>query len=360
MFLHDSGVDAAPAETPLEPGDARYEALLTEDPTRRYSIVPIKYADLWEFYEKHASSFWTTKEVDLSSDQVQVRDHKNFSDGERKLLKTILAFFAGSDVIVAANMRIFMDEVKIPEAQFFYGFQVMMENIHSEMYGRMIEMVCENPEEQHELNTAVYNFSSVQGKAMWAESWMDRSKPFAQRLIAFAIVEGVFFSASFCAIFWFKQRGKLMDGLGKSNEFIARDEGIHTEFAVHLYREYISPRNKLSLSEMHQMFLSAYELENAFIDDAIPENLLGLNKDTMKQYVRFVVDYWLQQLGVPVIEWSHHLPGGSPCAATNPFSWMEMLSLQGKTNFFEQRVSEYQMPDLSRPEGLDFDGDADF
>lgn len=323
-------------------------ALLVDDPKRRYSILPIQHHDLHCMYEEHMNCFWTPNEIDLSGDAEDLKTGK-VTANERHFLKRVLSFFAGSDVIVAENMQRFMMEVKLPEARLFYGFQVMMENIHSEIYGRMVEMVCPSLQEQDEVNQAVYNTPSVRGKAQWAEKYMDPDLPFAQRVVAFAIVEGVFFSAAFCSIFWFKQRGKLLGGFCKSNEFIARDEGLHTRFAVHLYKHHIPTEHQLDHRQLKEMFEAAFALECDFIKDAIPVQLLGMNEETMATYVQFVIDYWLQQLGAPKLY-----------GVANPFDWMEISSLEGKTNFFEQRVSEYSMANMQRPTVLDFGGDDSF
>jgi ribonucleoside-diphosphate reductase beta chain len=328
-------------------------ALLTEDQGRKYCLLPVEHTDLWEYYQEHQNSFWVAREIDLSLDKAELQQRKPdgsyvISECERHLLKKILCFFAAADFIVADNMTNFMQLVKTPEAVMFYGFQVAMENVHSETYARLIETFSVDREEQMEITGAVFTDPAVKAKMDWVAQWMDEKIPFVKRLIAFAIVEGVFFSGSFCAIFWFKSKGKLLNGLCKSNEFIARDEGLHTRFATHLYNKHIPESCKLEEGEIHNMFKEAMEIEQAFMNKAIQVSLLGMNSDTMTQYIQYVTDYWLKQLNVATIY-----------NVANPFDFMELLSLEGKTNFFEQRVSEYAKADLQRPAQLDF-GELDF
>lgn len=327
--------------------------LLVEDETRKYSLLPIVHDELWGFYQEHMNCFWTPREIDLSDDHAELK-RKNpdgssyISDDEKHFLKQVLCFFAASDFIVAENMTNFMQLVQIQEAKMFYAFQIAMENVHSETYGRLIEMFCSSRQEQQTLNQSVVTNAAVRAKAQWAQKWMDESQPFVTRLIAFAIIEGVFFSGSFCSIFWFKKQGKLLNGLCKSNEYISRDESIHTRFALHVYKEHIPAEHKLSTKEITDMFLEAYELECAFIIDAIPVRLLGMNQHDMTHYIEFIVDYWLLHISLPPL-----------FMTPNPFNFMEMLSMEGKTNFFEQRVTEYSPANLHIPTKLDF-GDEEF
>ncbi|MDB5024751.1 MAG: ribonucleoside-diphosphate reductase [Mucilaginibacter sp.] len=299
------------------------EVLLRENKDR-FVILPINYPLIWEMYKKHEASFWTAEEIDLSDDQ---KHWENLNDGERHFISHILAFFAASDGIVNENLAVnFMSEVQLPEARCFYGFQIMMENIHSETYALLIDTYIKDPAEKDRLFHAMDTVPAVQKKAEWALKWID-SGTFAQRLVAFAAVEGIFFSGSFCSIFWLKKRG-LMPGLTFSNELISRDEGMHCEFACLLYGML---SQKLSKQEATKIITDAVEIEKEFVTDALPVKLIGMNAKLMSQYIEFVADRWLVELGYDRVY-----------NATNPFDFMEMISLQGKTNFFEKRVGDYQ------------------
>merc|ERR1711981_1469857 len=274
---------------------------------------------------KHEASFWTAEEIDLSSDS---KDWENLSDSERHFVKHVLAFFAASDGIVCENLASqFSCEIQIPEARAFYGFQMAMENIHSETYSLLIEQYIKDPVEKDRIFDAIHTMPAVREKAEWAVQWMQRENSFAERVLAFAAVEGILFSGSFCAIYWLKKRG-LMPGLTFSNELISRDEGLHAEFACLLYGML---QNKLPDDVVHDMIRGAVAAERKFICDALPCDLIGMNSATMTQYIEFVADRLLTALGHPKLY-----------NATNPFDWMELISLQGKTNFFEKRVGEYQ------------------
>ncbi|MCU0443570.1 MAG: ribonucleoside-diphosphate reductase small subunit [Microscillaceae bacterium] len=300
------------------------EPLLQENKSR-FVLFPIQHNDIWKMYKQAEASFWTAEEIDLAQD---LKDWNNLNDGERHFVSHVLAFFAASDGIVNENLVVnFMKEVQLPEARCFYGFQVMMENIHSETYSLLIDTYIKNTEERNYLFNAVETVPCVKKKADWALNWIE-SPNFSERLIAFAAVEGIFFSGSFCSIFWLKKRG-LMPGLSFSNELISRDEGLHCDFACLLYNKYI--QNKLPKEKVLQIITEAVAIEKEFITDALPVDLIGMNSRLMTQYIEFVADRLLRELGV-----------GNYYNATNPFDFMEMISLQGKGNFFEKRVSEYQ------------------
>jgi ribonucleoside-diphosphate reductase beta chain len=299
------------------------EPLLAENPNR-FVHFPIQNPQVWEFYKKAEASFWTAEEIDLSQDQ---KDWNNLNDNERHFIKHVLAFFAASDGIVNENLAInFMQEVQMPEARCFYGFQIMMENIHSETYSLLIDTYIKDPKEKDYLFNALETVPAVQRKGQWALTWIN-SENFAERLIAFAAVEGIFFSGSFCSIFWLKKRG-LMPGLTFSNELISRDEGLHCDFACLLY-SYLE--NKLPESRVQDIIRDAVTIEQEFVTEALPVSLIGMNARTMSQYIEFVADRLLVSLGC-----------GKVYNSTNPFDFMEMISVQGKTNFFEKRVAEYQ------------------
>jgi ribonucleoside-diphosphate reductase beta chain len=318
------------------------EVLLRENKDR-FVILPINYPRIWEMYKKHEASFWTAEEIDLSDDQ---KHWENLNDGERHFISHILAFFAASDGIVNENLALnFMSEVQVPEARCFYGFQIMMENIHSETYALLIDTYVKDPAEKDRLFHAIDTVPAVQKKAEWALKWINNGT-FAQRLVAFAAVEGIFFSGSFCSIFWLKKRG-LMPGLTFSNELISRDEGMHCEFACLLYSML---SEKLSKQEATKIITDAVEIEKEFVTDALPVNLIGMNAKLMSQYIEFVADRWLVELGYDRVY-----------NATNPFDFMEMISLQGKTNFFEKRVGDYQKNGvLNSAESKAFTLDDDF
>ncbi len=299
------------------------EPLLAENPNR-FVLFPIQNDEVWQFYKKSQASFWTAEEIDLSQDQ---KDWNNLNDNERHFIKHVLAFFAASDGIVNENLAVnFMQEVQMPEARCFYGFQIMMENIHSETYSLLIDTYIKDPKEKDYLFNALETVPAVQKKGEWALKWIN-SENFAERLIAFAAVEGIFFSGSFCSIFWLKKRG-LMPGLTFSNELISRDEGLHCDFACLLY-SYLE--NKLDPARVQAIIADAVRIEQEFVTDALPVSLIGMNAKTMAQYIEFVADRLLVSLGCDKIY-----------NAANPFDFMEMISVQGKTNFFEKRVAEYQ------------------
>jgi ribonucleoside-diphosphate reductase beta chain len=299
------------------------EVLLKENKDR-FVILPINYPAIWEMYKKHEASFWTAEEIDLSGD---LQHWAKLDDGERHFISHVLAFFAASDGIVNENLAVnFMSEVQLPEARCFYGFQIMMENIHSETYALLIDTYVKDPVEKNRLFHAIDTVPAVKRKAEWALRWIENGN-FAERLVAFAAVEGIFFSGSFCSIFWLKKRG-LMPGLTFSNELISRDEGMHCEFACLLYGML---NNKLSEEAVHGIIKDAVEIEKEFITEALPVALIGMNAKLMQQYIEFVADRWLRELGYAKIY-----------NATNPFDFMEMISLEGKTNFFEKRVGDYQ------------------
>ena len=300
------------------------EPLLQENPNR-FVLFPIEHHDIWEFYKKAEASFWTAEEIDLSQD---LKDWASLNDGERHFISHVLAFFAASDGIVNENLgENFVAEVQYTEAKFFYGFQIAIENIHSEVYSLLIDTYIKDSKEKDKLFNAIETLDCVQKKAKWALRWIDQAN-FAERLIAFAAVEGIFFSGSFCSIFWLKKRG-LMPGLSFSNELISRDEGLHCDFACLLYNNHLV--NKLPVERVTQIITDAVEIEKEFVTDALPVRLIGMNADLMNQYIEFVADRLLVELGCPKVY-----------NATNPFDFMEMISLQGKTNFFEKRVGEYQ------------------
>mmetsp|Transcript_72552 Transcript_72552/g.156911 ORF Transcript_72552/g.156911 Transcript_72552/m.156911 type:complete len:351 (+) Transcript_72552:78-1130(+) len=302
----------------------KQDPLLKENP-RRWVLFPIQYPAVFEMYKKHEASFWTAEEIDLAQD---LKDWDNLNKEEQHFIKHILAFFAASDGIVLENLAgNFSTEIQIPEARAFYGFQMAMENIHSETYSLLIEQYIKDPEEKESVFDAINTMPAVREKAEWAVQWMNGSSSFAERILAFACVEGILFSGSFCAIYWLKKRG-LMPGLTFSNELISRDEGLHAEFACLLYSML---ENKLPEDVVHGMVRGAVDAERTFICDALPCDLIGMNREMMTRYIEFVADRLLTALGHTKIY-----------NASNPFDWMELISLQGKTNFFEKRVGEYQ------------------
>jgi ribonucleoside-diphosphate reductase beta chain len=322
----------------------KYEPMLAENPDR-FVLFPIKYGTIWEWYKKSVASFWTAEEVDLTQD-INDWEHK-LTDNERKFIKHVLAFFAASDGIVNENLVInFMREVQIPEARCFYGFQVAIENIHAEMYSLLIDTYIKDPKEKDFLFNALQNLECVSKKGQWALRWIDNAPSFAHRLIAFAAVEGIFFSGSFCSIYWLKKRG-LMPGLTFSNELISRDEGMHCDFACLLYSML---ENKLDPAEVHAIITEAVEYEKEFVTDALPVSLIGMNAEMMGQYIEFVADRLLMSLGCE-----------KAYGTANPFSWMDMISIQGKTNFFEKRVGDYAKAGLmTKREDQMFSMEADF
>ena len=320
------------------------EPILAEN-KNRFVIFPIKHHDIWEFYKMMEASFWTAEEIDLSQD---LNDWNNkLSEDEKYFVKHILAFFAASDGIVNENLaENFVNEVQYAEAKFFYGFQIMMENIHSETYSLLIDTYVKDEAEKTELFTAIDVFPAIKKKADWALKWIE-SDSFAERLIAFAAVEGIFFSGSFCSIFWLKKRG-LMPGLTFSNELISRDEGVHCDFAVHLHNHHLI--NKVPKERIREIIVNALDIEREFITESIPVSLIGMNATLMTQYLEFVTDRLLVELGC---EREYN--------TANPFDFMDMISLQGKTNFFEKKVAEYQKAGVKVTEGdsqkISFDAD---
>ena len=301
------------------------EPILQEN-KNRFVIFPIEHHDIWEWYKKCEASFWTAEEIDLSED---LNDWKEkLTDDERYFIKHILAFFAASDGIVNENLaENFVNEVQYSEAKFFYGFQIMMENIHSETYSLLIDTYVKDPKEKDNLFNAIETFPAIKKKADWALKWID-SDSFAERLIAFAAVEGIFFSGAFCSIFWLKKRG-LMPGLSFSNELISRDEGVHCDFAVHLHNNHLV--NQVPKKRIREILVDALNIEREFITESLPASLIGMNSKLMVQYLEFVTDRLLDSLNCE-----------KEFNTTNPFDFMDMISLCCKTNFFEKRVSEYQ------------------
>ncbi len=319
------------------------EPILQENPNR-FVIFPIEHQDIWEMYKNQEACIWTAEEIDLSAD---IDDWRNkLTDNERHFIKNVLAFFAASDGIVNENLaENFVKEVQYSEAKFFYGFQIMMENIHSETYSLLIDTYITDPAEKHMLFNAIETIPAVKKKAEWALKWVE-SEFFQERLIAFAAVEGIFFSGSFCSIFWLKKRG-LMPGLSFSNELISRDEGMHCDFAVLLHNNHLA--NKVSEERIKEIILSALEIEKEFITESLPVKLIGMNQDLMKQYLEFVTDRLLVDLGCSKV-----------FNVDNPFDFMANISLQGKTNFFEKRVAEYQKAGVLNSSDNAFDLDVDF
>jgi len=309
----------------LTMSDAFIEPILKENPDR-FVLFPIVHQDIWHFYKKSEANFWTAEEIDLEADLVDWNGKLN--DDERHFIKHVLAFFAASDGIVNENLaENFVREVQYTEAKFFYGFQIMMENIHSETYSLLIDTYIKDTRDKNYLFKAIENLDCVRKKADWALRWIKNGN-FAERLVAFAAVEGIFFSGSFCSIFWLKKRG-LMPGLTFSNELISRDEGLHCDFACLLYTRHIV--DKLPKDRIRDIIVNAVEIEKEFVTDALPVKLIGMNSELMSQYIEFVADRLLVELGNEKV---YNKP--------NPFDFMEMISLQGKTNFFEKRVGEYQ------------------
>jgi len=332
---------------------AKYQELEKSDPLlkenpRRWVLFPIQYPSLFEMYKKHEASFWTAEEIDLAQDS---KDWCTLTEGEQHFIKHILAFFAASDGIVLENLAgSFSTEIQVPEARAFYGFQMAMENVHSETYSLLIEQYVRDPEEKEKVFNAIETMPAVKEKASWAVQWMNKNNCFAERIVAFAAVEGILFSGSFCAIYWLKKRG-LMPGLTFSNELISRDEGLHAEFACLVYSML---QNRLPDEVVHNIIRGAVAAERRFICEALPCDLIGMNSELMTRYIEFVADRLLSSLGHPKLFMS-----------SNPFDWMELISLQGKTNFFEKRVGEYQKAGVmasvgGQEESRGFSLDADF
>ncbi|MDA0732193.1 MAG: ribonucleotide-diphosphate reductase subunit beta [Bacteroidetes bacterium] len=333
-------------EEVLPENTAVEEPILIENP-KRFVLFPIQHDDIWAEYKKQEASIWTAEEIDLSSDLADWSDKLN--DDERFFIKNVLAFFAASDGIVNENIaENFVQEVQYTEAKFFYGFQIMMENIHSETYSLLIDTYIQDTKEKDHLFNAIETLPFVKAKAEWAMRWIDKGS-FAERLIAFAAVEGIFFSGSFCSIFWLKKRG-LMPGLTFSNELISRDEGMHCDFACLLYNNHLV--NKLPKKTVEKIIVDAVDMEKEFVTEALPVRLIGMNADLMQQYIEFVADRLLVELGNEKVY-----------NATNPFDFMDMISLQGKTNFFEKRVGEYHKSGVMNhgsEESKSFNMEADF
>ena len=316
--------------------------LLLKENLNRFTLFPIQYDDIWKAYKKQQQAQWTAEEIDYSAD---LNDWKTLSDDEKYFIENILAFFAGSDGIVLENLiENFSKEIQIPEVRSAYSFQAYIENVHSEVYSLLIDTYITDPIRKRECFNAIETIPAVKLKADWAIKWISSDKSFAHRLVAFAVVEGIFFSGSFCAIFWLKSRGKMVKTLGKSNELIARDEGMHTDFAVLLYHKL---ENKLSEEEIYEIVKEAVEIEKKFICESLRCRLIGMNDDLMSQYIEFVADRLVTQLGYKKIY-------NKEC----PFSFMNMMNLDGKTNFFEQRVTEYNIGNHYNL--TDFEIDDDF
>ena len=313
------------------------EKILVENPNR-FVIFPIQYDDIWEYYKQHQAAFWTAEEVDLSND---IRDWNNLTENEQYFVKNILSFFAASDGIVNENLaENFLKEVQYPEAKFFYGFQLMMENIHSLMYSLLIDTYISDEKEKQLCFTALDNLPAVQKKAKWALDWIENAS-FQERLFVFAAVEGIFFSGSFCSIFWLKSRG-IMQGLCNANSLIFKDENLHCDFAIHLVNNHLE--NKPSEKRIKEILLSALEIEKEFITESLPVSLIGMNSNLMKQYLEFVTDGLLVKFGCK-----------KEFNVEQPFKFMEQIAVETKGNFFESRTMEYQKAKLN--ETLSFDSD---
>ena len=313
------------------------EKILIENPNR-FVIFPIEHNDIWEFYKQHQAAFWTAEEVDLTND---IRDWNNLTENEQYFVKNILSFFAASDGIVNENLaENFLKEVQYPEAKFFYGFQLMMENIHSLMYSLLIDTYISNEKEKQLCFTALDNLPAVQKKAKWALDWIENAS-FQERLVAFAAVEGIFFSGSFCSIFWLKSRG-IMQGLCNAKSLIFKDENLHCDFAIHLVNNHLE--TKPSEKRIKEILLSALEIEKEFITESLPVSLIGMNSNLMKQYLEFVTDGLLVKFGCK-----------KEFNVEQPFKFMEQIAVETKGNFFESRTMEYQKAKLN--EELSFDSD---
>lgn len=318
------------------------EPLLAPD-DNRFVMFPIKYQDVWEMYKKQVDCFWRAEEIDLSKDLVH---WDSLNQDEKHFISMILAFFAASDGIVLENLASrFMNEVQVSEARAFYGFQIAMENIHSHTYSLLIETYIKEKEEKHRLFNAIENFACIKKKSDWAQKWIhDNRSSFATRLVAFACIEGIFFSGAFCSIYWLKKRG-LMPGLTFSNELISRDEALHCEFAVLLYSKLVK---KVDKARIHEIVKEAVEIETEFICEALPCRLIGMNSEMMTQYIQFVADRLCVQLGYKKIY-----------NVNNCFDWMELISLEGKTNMFERKISEYSLANKTQTNDA-FDFTEDF
>lgn len=311
-----------------------------------FCIFPIKNDDIWSFYKKSQSSFWVAEEINLYED---ITDWEKLNSNEKKFIKYVLAFFAQSDGIVNLNLtERFLNEIPYKEAKFFYGFQVMMENIHNETYSLLIDTYIKNTQEKKELFNAIRTFKVIEDKANWALKWVNSEDSLSKRLIAFVIVEGLFFSGSFCCLFWLKNRG-IMKGLTFSNELISRDEGIHVEFGIHIYLKMISDGyiERVPDNEVSDMFMSAQSIEENFINESLNSKMIGMNSTLMTQYIHYVADRLLVSLGYEKIWY-----------ATNPFPFMENISMMGKTNFFERKNSDYMIS--MDTNGISFSETEDF
>jgi ribonucleotide reductase beta subunit family protein with ferritin-like domain len=342
----DSSSDIRGGSTVSQQPSASRSAQFTEavckrdDTGSRFSLFPIEHDDLWSMYKQHVASFWTADEIDLSADLLDWNTKLNTK--ERHFISMVLAFFAGADGIVVENLaERFCQEITVPEARCFYGFQMAMESIHQETYCLLIDTYITNPKDKEMLFSAHTRVPSVAKKAKWAQRYIGSTASFAERLVAFAAVEGIFFSGAFCSIFWLKKRG-LMPGLTFSNELISRDEGLHCSFACQLYSKL---QRKLSQEDIHNLIREAVDVEKGFVCDALPVSLIGMNSSLMSQYIEFVADRLLQDLGYQPL-----------FGSKNPFDWMDMISLEGKTNFFEKRVGEYQKSGVMASLSLDNEG----
>lgn len=311
---------------------------LLDDVNNRFVLYPIKWVSVWEAYKKHQQAFWTAEEIDFAAD---ISDWEILSDEEKYFISNILSFFAGSDGIVFENISInFIEEIKVPEIRAYYGWQAAMETIHSETYALMIDTYIKDQFQKNKILNGIKELDGVKSKAEWACKWLDSSLPFAERLIAFTIVEGIFFSGSFCAIFWLKYvKGLMTKALGKSNELISRDESLHTDFGILLYSYVV---NKLSEQRIHEMFKTAVEIEKEFICESFKCSLIGINSEKMKTYIEFQSDRLLQKLNYSKIY-------NVEC----PFEFMDTISLDGKSNFFEQRVTDYNRPEQIKDKTLE-------
>jgi len=320
------------------------EEVLTEE-NDRFVILPIneKYKDIWDLYKKHEAAFWKAEEIDYIAD---LKDWDKMSDNERHFIEYILAFFAGSDGIVLENLLTnFGSEVKISEVRAFYGFQTMIENVHGLCYAKLLESLVKDEKKKKKLFNAIEEIEAVKQKAEWALKWINNDMPFAIRLFAFALVEGVFFSGSFCAIFWLKENNKMVKALGHSNELISRDEGMHCDMAVLLFKKL---KYKPEASILYNISKEAVEIEKKFICEAIPCDMIGMNKELMSNYIEFVTDRLLQQIGVDKLFYTE-----------NPFDFVQKIGMSSKTNFFEKKISEYQLKSTHgiTQEAFDLDGD---
>ena len=335
---NDDGIEIDLSREHIEP--------MLQENLDRFVLFPIEQDEVWAMYKQHAASFWTAEEIDLAED---MKDWEQLNKDEQHFLKHVLAFFAASDGIVNENLVVnFANEVCWAEARAFYGFQIMMENIHSETYSLLIDTYVKDEAEKDKLFNAIENFPAIKKKADWALKWIE-SPSFAERLIAFAAVEGIFFSGAFCSIFWLKKRG-LMPGLTFSNELISRDEGVHADFAVHLHNKHLI--NKVPKERIREIIVDALNIEREFITESLPASLIGMNSKLMAQYLEFVTDRLLVELNCE-----------KEYNTSNPFDFMDMISLQGKTNFFEKRVSEYQKAGVLNKEEEDtnkYSFDTDF